>query len=645
MAKESKASIDISDKRLASMTREFTLERGGMDGEKRTVELSFASETPVERFFGNEILECSEKACDLSRLRRQAPLLLNHDPDDQIGVVESCEIKGGKCRAVVRFSKNPSKRGLNIFQDVQDGIRSLVSVGYRVKNMVLAEKNTDAGDSYRVDSWEPYEISLVSIPADASVGVGRSQPQTSEKPSIPMSTEPAAPSAPAVTVNERSAPASSNNSTRKDEVANIRAIGENFKVPSERIMDAIANGESLDSFRKYVVEDHLKATAVSTPPVIGMNKKERRRYSLTRAINLLSQNRPLDGLEREASDAAAKLYRREAHAGGFIMPHDMAEYGDPEMTAAMLRVSPGLANSRYGQNLQRQLQTNNFAQAGALVATDFLGGSFIELLRNRTLLTQLGVGTMSGLVGNIAIPRQNAAATAYWLAEGDAVTETKQAFAQLAATPRRLAARTSYSKQLLAQSSLDAEALVRDDHVRIIAIAKDLAGIQGTGGAQPLGILNGPTTDATGGGNNITQVTFGTAPTWANVVKFEQQIQTANADLGTMQWLTNPTVRGKWKTTVKVPNYPVFLAGDDNLTNGYPVNITNQIGTTGTFANRSIFGAWGQAMFFDWAGYDVVVDPYTQAANNQVVVTVNLFTDFGVRHWPSFCVSTDSAAQ
>jgi HK97 family phage major capsid protein/HK97 family phage prohead protease len=639
-----KKPIDLSDSRLKAMSREFNVERGSMDADKRTVELSFASEAPVERFFGNEILECTDKACDLSRLRQQAPLLLNHDPEDQIGVVESCQIKGGKARAVVRFSKNRSKHGLDIFQDVQDGIRSLVSVGYRVKNMVLAEKNTDAGDSYRVDSWEPYEISLVSIPADASVGVGRSQPQPLEKPKTNMSAE-NTPAAPAVTVAER-APAPSNaNVTRKDEVANIRAIGENFKVSSERVMDAIVNGESLDSFRKFVVEDHLKATAVSQPAVIGMNKKEKRRYSLTRAINLLSQNRPLDGLEKEASDAASKQYRREAHAGGFIMPHDMAEYADPEMTAAMLRVSPSLANSRYGQNLQRQLQTNNFAQAGSLVATDFLGGSFIELLRNRTLLTQLGVGTMSGLVGNIAIPRQSGAATAYWLAEGDAVTDTKQSFAQLAATPRRLAARTAYSKQLLAQSSLDAEALVRDDHVRIIAIAKDLAGIQGTGGSQPMGILNGPTTDSTGGGNNITSVTFGTAPTWANVVKFEQQIQSANADLGTMQWLTNPTVRAKWKTTVKVPNYPVFLSGDDNMTNGYPVNITNQIATTGGNANKAIFGAWGQAMFFDWAGYDVVVDPYTQAANNQVVVTVNLFTDFGVRHWPSFCVSTDSAAQ
>lgn len=538
----------------------------------------------------------------------------------------------------MKFSR--SARAQEIFQDVQDGIRSLVSVGYRVKNMVLQETNTEAGDSYRVDSWEPYEISLVSIPADASVGVGRSKPSVI-KPT--MSVETVVPPAAPITTGA-SVPTPPAN-TRQQDIANIRAIGAQFNVPSDRIMDAIVNGESIDHFRQYVVEDLLKATPVAVPPTIGMTKKEKRRYSLSRAINRLADRKELDGIEREASDAAASQYRRAAPSAGFIMPHDVAEDADPELIRAMLRVSPGLARSAYGMQLGRQLQVNNFTQAGSLVATDFLAGSFIELLRNRTLLTQLGVGTMSGLVGNIAIPRQSAAATAYWLAEGDAVPDSKQSFAQLAATPRRLAARTAYSKQLLAQSSLDVEALVRDDHVRIIAIAKDLAGIQGTGGAQPLGILNGPTTDSTGGGNNICQVTFGGSPTWANIVKFESQIQTANADLGTMQWLSNPTVRGALKTTVKVANYPVFLCGEDNMVNGYPLPITNQVGTTGTFANRLIFGAWGQAMFFDWAGYDVVVDPYTQAANNQVVVTVNLFTDFGVRHWPSFCVSTDSAAQ
>lgn len=622
---------------------EFVAERGTIDEKERTVDLSFASETPVERWFGNEILECTKDACDMSRLNGGGALLMQHDPGDQVGVVTKAYVKDGKCRATVRFSK--SARGQEMFQDVIDGIRSLVSVGYRVNDMVLAESSKDAGDSYRVTKWSAHEVSLVSVPADPSVGVNRSS-ERSAVSTQPIRTmpdpvvEPAAPAAaPTITTTERAKAPDPSNRIRE-----IIALGENFKMPQERINKALAENEPIADFARACIEAG-GSKPIATPPTIGMSRTEKRKYRLTRAINRIANRQELDGLEREASDAAAKQYKRDQPSAGFIMPHDVAECGDRELISAMLRVSPSLAWTPYGKELQRGLLANNFTGAGALIAEDFLGGSFIELLRNRALLTSLGVGTLSGLQGNVAIPRQSAAATSYWLDEGAAVTASQQAFAQVLATPKRLAAQTAYNKQLLAQSTLDVEALVRDDHVRIIALAKDLAGIQGTGGVQPRGILNGPTTDATGGGNNVTALTWGTTATRTNQLAFMAAIQTANADLGTIQWLVNPTTRAKWQGIPQVPNYPVFLTNDEGISIGYPTPITNQISTAGTYANRSILGAWGQAMFCDWAGYDIVVDPYTRAANNEVVVTVNLMTDFIVRHWPSFAISTDSAAQ
>lgn len=648
---------DLKDERMGGMRRDFTVERAAIDKDKRTVELSFASETPVERWFGAEILECTKEACDMSRLNAGGALLMQHDARDQVGVVEKAYVGGGKCRAVVRFSQ--SARGQEMFQDVIDGIRSLVSVGYRVQNMVLSESNEESGDTYRVDSWLPHEISLVSIPADASVGVGRSQEsaQKTKNQSRTMTPEQqaaadaaaaqasvnAASNAPITATVTRDAQAAAQRETHR--MSEISAIGSRFRVPPERVIQALTTNEPLDMFRDFVMKDHLKAEPVSTSPNIGMNRTEKRRYSMQRAIQRVGSRQPLDGLEKEVSDACAKQYRREADVNGFLIPHDVSDFSDREMVAAMFRVNPSMRNTQWGQNMERALFAGVFPAAGALVAEEFLGGSFIELLRNKTLLTQLGVGTLSGLVGNVAIPRQGSAATAYWLAEGDSVTATDQGFAQVAATPRRLAAQTAFTKQLLAQASLDAEAIIRDDLMRVLAIAKDLAGIQGTGGKQPLGILNGPMTGTGSAPNILGQVTFGTAPTWPNVVAFENAIETGNADIGTMQWLSNPTVKNKWKTTVKVANYPVFLIGDDNRAAGYPMNVTNQIGTSGTYANRAIFGAWGQAMFCDWAGMDVVVDPYTQAASNKIVVTLNLFTDFIVRHWPSFAISTDSGAQ
>jgi HK97 family phage prohead protease len=138
-------------------------------GEDRRINMSISSEMPVERMGGMEILEHSEGSVDLSFLNSgRAPLLLDHDPTQQIGVVESVSLDGAarKLRAQVRFGKNG--RAAEVYDDIVDGIRGNVSVGYYVKKVA----KMDGG--YRATSWQPLEVSIVSIPADSSVGVGRS---------------------------------------------------------------------------------------------------------------------------------------------------------------------------------------------------------------------------------------------------------------------------------------------------------------------------------------------------------------------------------------------------------------------------------------------------------------------------------------
>ena len=171
--------MKIKGKEIGTLNRTYGLENANED--KRTVELAFSSEEPYERFFGMEVLDHSENAVDMSRMTGGAPFLLGHDHNDQIGVIESARIDDDKIgRAVVRFSK--SNRAEEIFQDVLDGIRTKVSVGYAVNDMELAEKGKDGNpDTYRVTKWMPFEASLVSIPADDSVGVGRSTEHNENK--------------------------------------------------------------------------------------------------------------------------------------------------------------------------------------------------------------------------------------------------------------------------------------------------------------------------------------------------------------------------------------------------------------------------------------------------------------------------------
>jgi HK97 family phage major capsid protein len=160
--------------------RSIQLDRSSIDQESRTMELSFASEEPYERYWGVEILGHEAREVRLDRINNSGALLMDHNTKDQIGVVERAWIDTAtrKARALVRFGK--SARASEIMQDVIDGIRRNVSVSYNILRMKLMKSEKIDGtnetvDTYRVTDWEPLEVSLVSVPADVTVGVGRSQ--------------------------------------------------------------------------------------------------------------------------------------------------------------------------------------------------------------------------------------------------------------------------------------------------------------------------------------------------------------------------------------------------------------------------------------------------------------------------------------
>jgi hypothetical protein len=160
--------------------RALLVERSAINETARTATLSFASEAPYERFWGVEILDCAPASIRQGRLASGANLLCDHDPKDVIGVVESIQFGADRvARAVVRFGKGA--RAEEVWQDVRDGIRRNVSVGYLIHKAQLVETE-DGLETYRVTDWEPYEVSLVSIPADASVGVGRSDAHATQAP-------------------------------------------------------------------------------------------------------------------------------------------------------------------------------------------------------------------------------------------------------------------------------------------------------------------------------------------------------------------------------------------------------------------------------------------------------------------------------
>jgi HK97 family phage major capsid protein len=536
----------------------------------------------------------------MERINSGSPFLLGHDMEKQIGVVEKAWMDNGKGRAIVRFSR--SALGEEIYNDVKDGIRRLVSVGYMVHNMKLIEQKQEGPDAYRVDDWEPYEVSIVPVPADITVGVGKSltknedqietKNQNQKEKIMPTETQ-----TPAPVIEAK------NEKDFRKEAGEILAYGKRFNMTDDA-HEAIQNGKTLVEFKELVWEKTPKHQAVKDADTIGMTPKETKTYSLVKAINDITNGRGLSGLEKEASDATAKLLGRSPQ--GFFVPGDVA-FRDMNATV----------DADKGQ---------------ATIQTAVMGSSFIELLRNRLVLNELGIRTMSGLRDNVSIPKQTAAGSASWLAEGASSSISDATIGDVPLAPHRLAGERAYTKQLLAQSTMDIDSFVREDLLSVLAIAIDAAGIQGAGSAEPTGVVN------TAGVNSVT---FGAAPTWAKIVEFEEKCETGNALFGNLSYLTTPAVAAKLKTVLKASGTSAtFLMGDDGMVNGYRTLRTNQVSN-----NKVIFGNWDQLILALWAGIDIVVDPYTLASAGKVRIVINQHADFGVRQAKAFTVSSDAGNQ
>jgi HK97 family phage major capsid protein len=628
--------IDKEEKtfRLPVQTRTYQIRQSDIDRERRTVALSFSSEEPVERWYGMEILDHSEGAVDLSRLKKIGALLINHDPRDQVGVIEDVYLDQAdrKGRAIVRFGR--SAKAEEVFQDVLDGIRKNVSVGYLVKEMKF-EKHENGKDYYRVTRWVPIEISLVSIPADATVGIGRNletEVRVIKEETLNL-------------VKEEKREETRQDNKKIEErrvkmeeirkevleqeqkrVAEILAIGEAHNC-LDLAKKAIAEGRSVDEFKGIVLETVYKARKQEViDPRIGMSEKEARQFSIVRAINALANhNWNLAPFEKEASDAVAKRIGKEPH--GFYIPYDV-------MTTPLVS--------------RRDLEKGTPSAGGYTVATELLAAEFIELLRNAMMVRKLGARILSGLVGDIAIPKQTGGATAYWVGESMAPTESQQTFGQLGLSPKTVGAYTDISRKLLLQSSIDVEAFVRQDLTTILALAIDFACINGTGSSyQPTGILN-----TTGIGLVEIDVNGG-APTYEHIVKLWKEVAQDNALVGSLGFLTNAIMIAKLSRTPKVPGYPVFviedLPGQDGMTTmlGLPCAMSNQVPSnlvkgTSNDCSAIIFGNWADLIIAQWGAIDVMVDPYTGGAAGTVRVRVLQDIDIGIRHPESFAAIKDA---
>ena len=269
--------------------------------EDRTIDLAFSSEEPVERSFGTEILDHDDGSVDMEFMgSSRAPLFVDHDVTDVVGVVENASLGNDRvARAKVRFGR--SDRANEVFQDVEDGVRSNVSVGYRINAMEKAEDEDDL-DVWRVIDWTPLEVSFVSIPADTTVGTGRdadeffetlvigkghnmSDQETAAPAATATESVPAQVAQPQVDYSKLERQAREAQSSR---VAEIMALGE-AKNMRDKAVEAIRDGKTVEQFRGVVI-DALPSAQPLEVAEPDLTPKEERSYSLMRAIRAAASN-------------------------------------------------------------------------------------------------------------------------------------------------------------------------------------------------------------------------------------------------------------------------------------------------------------------------------------------------------------------
>jgi len=549
--------------------RAMGMDDKAIDADERTVRVGVSSEEPVKRSFGMEVIDHQRESMNLDFLNSgRAPLLLDHDMERQIGVIKSVELdeEARRLRAVVRFGRGDLAS--EVFNDVSDGIRQNISVGYRVDGRV--EREDDGEDIVRV-STTPMEISIVSIPADQSslVGVGRSiseplhaTPKIEERKDEMSDIDLDAVRAEAAKAAQKSAKEIMT-LARKHSRADL---GE----------DAIGRGVSVDEFRGELLEVIANKPLETPAHVVDAPIKEQREYSLARMIRAQATNDWSDaGFEREMSD---EVQRRTGRAARGVYVPDFAWRAGAMATAATGAVGD--------ENV-----VDNF------IPTVHRGDMFIEALRAKQVMANLGVTFMGGLTNRIKMPKFSAGATAAFVEELGAVADQSQTDAGVTLQPRTMGAYVDISRLALKESVPALDQIVQDDLLRAAADLIESAAISGSGsGGQPTGILN----NGDVGNVDISADTDVAALTWADLTDLVKTVEDADGIINaqTLGWLSNPKVKAKMANTVKVSSTDSIMLLNDpwNSIYGYRAEFTSNVpsnlnpGDGGTDASALIFG-------------------------------------------------------
>lgn len=641
-------------------TLQLRAQKSGDDGAAK-YPLTLATDQPVKRsgWYGwyYEILGHDAGEVQTDRLERGLSLLVNHDPNQRAGKIDNGKIADGKTTGEARFGTTDFARSVQ--QEVDDGTLTDMSVGYMVheyKRVTDVDSDDDEDEdylgTYRAVNWEPYEGSLTPIPADAASGIGRSAEPDPKTPLYPVRfigapanltpqpKEQRSMATPAVTpspaANVEVGP--DQLKAERQRTAHIALLARTYPeiMTREKAEEFIANGTDGNVAANFVLEQQrAKQISLNSGSPVTLSDKERRQYSVQRAMRAIAGQahgfKDEAGFEREVSQEIGKVLGRDT--GGIYIP----------TMEPIFRLTP--------QELQkRALYTGTTGAGGATVATELVG--FLDVLRPAVKAFRLGAEFMGGMTSNFSLPKMLTDTAFNWVGENPGVdnTDTDPTFGQVQFTPKTATGSTSWSRQLLVQSSVDIEARVRNSLVQRAAIAIDTAALQGSGSSnQPKGILNAT------GVSVISLGTNGAAPTFQNLIDMAMDPAAYNADqLGEIRYLITPEISGYLQGQPKLSNQialPIWTFGADGqgYINGLKADWSNLLPKTltkgtGTNLHAGIAGVWNALTVAEWGAMELLLDPYTGAKQALIKIVANLMIDVEPTYAQAFSVYLDAVS-
>lgn len=631
------------DETSFSRSGNFQVREG--EGE-RTVIFPLSSEEPYSRRYWvpdhgymslDEILVHSSDSVDLSFIASgNAPLLDSHsrwELEDQIGIIRNAWL-GADRRLYVEVEFGTSQRAEEIYQDVKAGIIRNVSVGYEVtKHEIDVEQET-----YRVTGWKPKEASFVPLPADETVGIGRSaaggtnmESRMTKKSDSPPNAGAAAIAVPGLVVDERTD--EERGAAMEESLNEISALASEHNIGDigrAYVEGCMKRGEepSLEVFRG-IARANIPEGKPLRNEEIGLTEDERQDFSVLELVRKLD-NPNYDGAEFEIeASEAARSKSTHKRGGRYSIPDDvMGSWGNFRVDGAY---SQGNARAVVAEIFQRAAFGTGTSTATNILTTDHLAERFIDNLRNLSAVLGAGATMLEGLDSDVEIPGADANIAAAWLASEDAdAAESNPSFRKVTLAPHDVAAFTDMTRRMLQQSTIAFEAYVRSQLVEAHRIAIDNAALYGSGATGiPEGVAN-----ITG----IGDVPFAAAvPTRSEIIDLRTEVASTNRGSGG-SYIGNSAMVGDLQKTKVDAGSGIFLMNDsaDRLV-GNDFHESNQI-TDGDLW----YGYWQDLLIGMWGGLDLDRSTEAKFLSGGLRLRSIQTVDMNVTRVGSFALGNDS---